>query len=1158
MALLRIKNGVEAGRSLTLRKGTLRVGRLESNDLQISEPSVSSTHCEVALDDAANLLVRDLISSNGTFIEGRRITEDSLKPWQTLRLGCVDLVFENDRPETLPTPAQPDSAETVSAQPIPAQDLNALYLVSTPGGGYRTPADVGGHASLSATFARGTILQQRYVLERELGCGAMGQVFLARDIRLERPVAIKVILASQDAQVKENSPWAKEMRRAFEEEAQVGANLNHPAIATVYDYGFYQGNPFTVFEYIEGETLQAALRRRKRIPPDEVRLIVGPLAQALNHTHAHHVVHRDLKPANIRATPQGYFKILDLGLAKRLLEADEQAGFAGTPAYASPEQAAELPVDGRTDQYALALIVFEMLTGQRPFQADTPEEMLRLHREAAIPDPRSLVQDLPEAVSAALLRALDKDPNQRFASCEAFAAALGCQFLSAAAPAAPILLEADVRTRRDFWREVGIGQRRQLALLSGCVWCDQGWEIRSWPIREIVGLRRFGRDLQFGLEKSGGGKQRFRFSSAAECESWCQGVTAQQRTSDSLPASDTRLQTPSPVVLLRQRPNMRLQLLGAVEAEGKRRRTREACLRIRGALLGADAVIGLEEEWLPGLSGTVKRSTGTAVRAVDSAGRSELRRHWLNDRIVRLTTFMFWLLGVSLAIKLVSVFWLRLDTTEMVSKWHPGGQLVRTLPLGTTVASLMVSYIWPLLLAVGLRRLRWPQLMPAATITYPTQQLLPVVLGATTVVVASVAGDWAKAGRNLLVLATSVEAWSLAVLGLLLGRRIWRTYCELRQTERSMGAYRPPAQIWAGNLAVVVSLVIAVAGAASVGYMVHFGKAQSDSASSLLVGQYTLQTNDLPDIGASWTLSSGWHEDASSAQPGVQHGFRFTNDLMLATVMGQDTRSLPRALRGNDEAVLQLARDRAFRGLVRPKQLGDARHLETSEMTWSELEFSAAPPTEPNAEQHFLLRAHGDSNCQASVMIWCRKESWDSLNEIIKASADGFHPGILPAGRTLKAPGTAARSMTYNGTKRPYLWRLPGTWQLRKDPRMDLWLVRADGIEVTSLLEDFSQTLERKPISVSQAAAAVSASLNTELPGFQLLGREDVAVGDRRGQMLHFRYTLGKLAVTELRLLVLDSGWLYQVRALSSKPAPDLSQLEQVIAGFEFARDSAN
>src|SRR5262249_20923109 len=153
---------------------------------------------------------------------------------------------------------------------------------------------------------------------------------------------------------------------SFAEEARLGANLTHPAIATVYDFGFHDGEPFTVFEYIPGETLRKLLLRRRRLPLEEVRLLVGPLAQALDFAHSRHVVHRDLTPENLRATAKGLFKVLDLGLAKEFRNQTDWR-FAGTPAYASPEQASGLPCDGRTDQYALALIVQELLTGQRAF-----------------------------------------------------------------------------------------------------------------------------------------------------------------------------------------------------------------------------------------------------------------------------------------------------------------------------------------------------------------------------------------------------------------------------------------------------------------------------------------------------------------------------------------------------------------------------------------------------------------------------------------------------------------------------------------------------------------------------------------------------------------------------------------------------------------------
>ena len=214
------------------------------------------------------------------------------------------------------------------------------------------------------------------------------------------------------------------LRSSFAEEARLGASLTHPAIATVFDYGFHHDNPFTVFEYIEGEPLRDLIERRGRLPLDEVRLIVGPLAQALDFAHSRRIVHRDLKPENIRATEQRQFKILDLGLAREF-NRQEDWRFAGTPAYAAPEQAAERPSDGRADQYALAVIVFELLTGHRPFESDSWIDLLEKHYSEPPPSPRSLAPDLPQSVEDAILRSLEKDPNRRFSSCSELAVALG-------------------------------------------------------------------------------------------------------------------------------------------------------------------------------------------------------------------------------------------------------------------------------------------------------------------------------------------------------------------------------------------------------------------------------------------------------------------------------------------------------------------------------------------------------------------------------------------------------------------------------------------------------------------------------------------------------------------------------------------------------------
>ena len=148
-----------------------------------------------------------------------------------------------------------------------------------------------------------------------------------------------------------------------------GAGLNHPAIAAVYDFGFHEGHAFTVFEYVDGDSLRDLLRSCPRMGLAEVRTVVGSLARALDFAHSRGIVHRDLKPENIRASKQGQFKILDLGLAQEFRLNREWGIFAGTPAYASPEQAAGVPADGRSDQYALAVIAYEMLVGCRPLRA---------------------------------------------------------------------------------------------------------------------------------------------------------------------------------------------------------------------------------------------------------------------------------------------------------------------------------------------------------------------------------------------------------------------------------------------------------------------------------------------------------------------------------------------------------------------------------------------------------------------------------------------------------------------------------------------------------------------------------------------------------------------------------------------------------------------
>ncbi len=275
-------------------------------------------------------------------------------------------------------------------------------------------------------FAVGRTVAGRYLLVGSLGEGAMGRVFLANDLRLDRRVAIKVVSLRRQAE--------HESQRSLEREARLGASLSHRGLATVYDFGFEDERSFTVFEYVEGETLRQLLRSRGSLPLAEVTKIVAELADALDAAHSQGIVHRDLKPENVCRTPSGEFKVLDLGLAYVVSQGQESGAFAGTPAYCSPEQADRRPTDGRSDQYALGLVTYEMLTGEWAFRDKTVEGILRLRLQEQPPRLCDKRPELPAEVERAVLRALSRDPGDRFPNCQAFAAALGRGITEAVLP----------------------------------------------------------------------------------------------------------------------------------------------------------------------------------------------------------------------------------------------------------------------------------------------------------------------------------------------------------------------------------------------------------------------------------------------------------------------------------------------------------------------------------------------------------------------------------------------------------------------------------------------------------------------------------------------------------------------------------------------------
>jgi serine/threonine protein kinase len=684
----------------------------------------------------------------------------------------------------------------------------------------------------SAAFGPGITLKDRYLLE--IGRGGMGQVYLGRDQVLQRPVAIKIIFPA-DPQLRERTRGEARLRESFVEEARLGANLAHPAIATVFDFGFHDGHPFTVFEYISGQILRDVLRQRGRIPLDEPRLIIGPLAQALDFANSRQVVHRDLKPENIRATEQGHFKILDLGLAKEFREHVDWR-FAGTPAYASPEQASELPCDGRTDQYALALITYEMLASCRPFQAGGWLEMLEMHRSQEPLSPQDFQPDLPTPVCHAVMRALEKDPNERFASCEEFAVALGCQLLSTPAPPPAIVELATVgafggshfkssrfhasRLMRPIWRLLNslaygnsipygtpiiprIGRTGHAVLVLGrdALWCSYRSSIMRWPLRAIMKITMSGVRLSIHIYNANRpGYQWFDFHSPYECEQWYDQLS--NLTKDSAENNYERLADPrlEPVVLLHHRPLLRFQLLGTVESKSYSRAAAEASLHIQGAMMGADAVVDVRHETLPEFGSTSVRFFGTAVRAVDVAGRTDLRFRWFGNQVSQLSSWMASFVAGSLLYLFLAGFLFRLG--NIIANLSPEPRSPGTVLLVVVV----LIHLWPLGVTLLLRQLEWPQLVPPAAITALALGGLSAfhLLGCVTALVL------VGRGNPFNFLLAYLPALPVGAFGVFLSRRTLHVYREFGTVVPDVQRSVAPGRRWAGRFILIVSLLYAI------------------------------------------------------------------------------------------------------------------------------------------------------------------------------------------------------------------------------------------------------------------------------------------------------------------------------------------------------------
>jgi serine/threonine-protein kinase len=263
----------------------------------------------------------------------------------------------------------------------------------------------------------GAGLTGRYTLERELGQGGMALVFLARDLRHDRKVALKVLRPEISVEIG---------AERFLREIKMAAGLTHPHILPVYDSGEAGGMLFYVMPNMEGRSLRERLEAEKQLPLDEALRITREVATALDYAHRNRVVHRDIKPENI-LFQEGNAMVADFGIGKALSDASgvTQTGLAiGTPAYMSPEQASgEHEIDGRSDIYSLGCVLYEMLTGEIPFTGPTPQAIMTKRFVSPVPHVKAM-RDVPEGLDAVVTRSLARIPVDRFATAAQFAEAL--------------------------------------------------------------------------------------------------------------------------------------------------------------------------------------------------------------------------------------------------------------------------------------------------------------------------------------------------------------------------------------------------------------------------------------------------------------------------------------------------------------------------------------------------------------------------------------------------------------------------------------------------------------------------------------------------------------------------------------------------------------
>ncbi|WP_114451408.1 Stk1 family PASTA domain-containing Ser/Thr kinase [Halopolyspora algeriensis] len=289
------------------------------------------------------------------------------------------------------------------------------------------------------------LLSNRYELGETLGYGGMSEVHSGRDVRLGRDVAVKVLRADLASD--------PTFQLRFRREAQNAAALNHPAIVAVYDTGETDSDsgalPYIVMEYVHGRTLRDIVKTEGPLVPRRAMEVMADASAALDFSHRHGIVHRDVKPANIMITDSGAVKVMDFGIARAVADGQaavtQTAAVIGTAQYLSPEQARGETVDARSDVYAAGCVLFELLTGQPPFTGDSPVAVAYQHVREEPSKPSDHNEQVPASLDAVVLKALSKNPANRYESAADMRTDL-IRVLSGQRPNAPMVMSAEERT----------------------------------------------------------------------------------------------------------------------------------------------------------------------------------------------------------------------------------------------------------------------------------------------------------------------------------------------------------------------------------------------------------------------------------------------------------------------------------------------------------------------------------------------------------------------------------------------------------------------------------------------------------------------------------------------------------------------------------------